>query len=407
MKFNTLLLHGKAVGSYPDHSLLPQIAQVTAFAFDSPEQQEKVFAHKAMGYAYSRIGNPTIAAFERRINELEGGNGCVACSSGMAALSSALLNLLCAGDEIITASNLYGGTVSLFHDLEKFGIKTHFVKHLIPEEIEPVINEHTKVIFGELISNPSLEVIDVEKVSSLAHQHGIPLMIDSTTATPYIAQPLKLGADIVVHSTSKYINGGGNSLGGVIIDGGKFPWDFSKHTALKEYSQYGKMAFLIRLRNDVWENIGSCAAPFNAYLNTIGIETLGLRMERICDNANKLAHALKENGVSVRYLGLEDHPCNALCKSELKGYGGGILTFRAGSKEKAYEVLNKLKCAIIASNIGDIRTLAIHPASTIYVHCTKEEQEKAGVYEDTIRVSVGIEDSEDLIEDFLQAINNE
>ena len=257
----------------------------------------------------------------------------------------------------------------------------------------------------EMISNPALQVLDVATVSKIAHDSQIPLFVDSTTATPFIIKPISYGADVVIHSTSKYLNGGGNSIGGVIVDGGKFAWDTTKHTALAEFKKYGKFAFLVRLRTDIWENLGGCMAPMNAFLSCIGLDTLGLRMERICNNADKLAKALSElEGIEVNYLTLGNHPYHDYVEKELKGYGGGILTFRAGSKERAFRIINSLQYALIASNIGDIRTLVIHPASTLYLRTDKEETEAAGVFEDTIRISVGIEDSEDLIRDFVSAV---
>ncbi|MBR4515021.1 MAG: O-acetylhomoserine aminocarboxypropyltransferase/cysteine synthase [Lachnospiraceae bacterium] len=405
MEFNTKLLHGKTASGYGQRELLPPISQVTAFQYESMEELEKVFAHKSMGYAYTRIGNPTIGAFEAKINELEGGAGAVCTSSGMSAISTALLAVCSSGDEIIAGNGLYGGTIDLFHDLEKLGIHTVFAGQLTGERVKELITDRTRVIFGELISNPSLTVIDIPELSSVAHEAGIPLFVDSTTATPYIARPLSLGADVVIHSTSKYINGGGNSIGGVIVDGGKFAWNFDKHTALSDFKKYGRMALLCRLRTDIWENLGGCMAPINAYLSYIGADTLGLRMERICENAYALANALdKEEDIEVNYLTLPSHPFHEYVEKELNGYGGGILTFRAGTKERAYKIINSLKYAFIASNIGDLRTLVIHPASTLYIHSGKEEAEAAGVYEDTIRVSIGIENKEDLIEDFLNAI---
>ena len=405
MKFNTRLLHGRAVKRYAEGATVPPIAQVTAFSFPSAEEQANVFQHKAAGFAYSRVGNPTVAAFETRLNELEGGNACIACSSGMSAITLALLNMLCAGDEIIAGSGLYGGSIDLFEDLTKFGIKTRFVRHMTVEEIEPLVNERTRVIFGELIGNPGLEIMDVPKVADYAHHIGVPLIVDSTTATPYIAKPLELGADIVVHSGSKYINGGGNSVSGAIIDGARFKWDFDKFKALSGYRKFGILAYTIRLRTDIWENMGSCLAPMNAYLNIIGLETLGLRMERICYNAEILARALDEiPGISVNYPTLPGNPYKELAERELKGLGGGILTFRAGSKERAYRVLDSLQYVTRATSIGDFRSLAIHPASTLYIRSTPEMREAAGVFDDTIRVSVGIEDVEDLIDDFRQAL---
>ena len=405
MEFNTGLLHGKGITNNPGREIVPPVSQVTAFQYESMEELEKVFQHKSMGYAYSRIGNPTIAAFEKRVNDLEGGSGAVCCSSGMSAITAALLAVCMNGDEIIAGSGLYGGTIDLLHDLNKLGITTHFVNEMEADEIRALINEKTRVIFGELISNPAQKVLDVPAVSQIAHEAGIPLFVDATTATPYIARPLSLGADVVIHSTSKYINGGGNSIGGIIVDGGKFPWDFNKHKALAGFEKYRKAAFTVRLRTDIWENFGGCLAPVNAFLNYIGLDTLGLRMEKICNNADSLAKAIDGLcGVSVSYLTLAHHPHHEKVDRLLNGYGGGILSFRAGSKEKAFRIINALKYALIASNIGDLRTLVIHPASTLYIHTSHEEMEAAGVYDDTIRISVGIEDAKDLIEDFTQAI---
>lgn len=407
MKFNTQLLHGKSISNNPGREILPPVSQVTAFRYENMEELERVFKHKSMGYAYSRIGNPTITAFEQRVRELEGGIDAVCCSSGMSAITAALLSVCKSGDEIIAGTGLYGGTIGLFHDLEKLGIHTVFADELTGESIKKLINEKTRVIFGELISNPAQKVLDIPDIAGVAHDAGIPVFIDSTTATPYIARPLALGADVVIHSTSKYLNGGGNSIGGIIVDGGKFEWKFDKHEALAEFKKYGKRAFSIRLRTDLWENFGGCMAPMNAFFNYIGLDTLGLRMAKICENADKLARALDEiEGIEVNYLTLNHHPYHEYVNKELNGKGGGILNFRAGSKEKAFRIINALNYAMIASNIGDLRTLVIHPASTLYIHTSPEEMEAAGVYEDTVRVSVGIEDSEDLISDFVQAVRN-
>lgn len=399
MKFNTQLVHG---GESVMKSTLPPIVQSSAFTFESAEDQEKVFAHKKMGYAYTRIGNPTITAFESRINAIEGGRGALACSSGMAALSLAFLNICQPGDEIIAGWNLYGGTIELFKDLAHYGITTHFISLNDAAVLESTINAHTKVIFGEMLSNPSLEILDVEKVSSIAHDHGLPLFVDNTAATPYLIQPLKHGADVVIHSSSKYINGTSNAISGVIIDGGRFPWDIAQYPSLQAYGKYKKMAYYMRLRDDLSQNIGACLSPQNAYLNVLGLETLGLRMQRICENALALAKHLESLGVKVNYPALHD-PLTAL----LNGHGGGLLTCDVGDKEKAFQVINRLKLAHIVSNIGDVKTLVVHPASTIAVHNTIKEQERAGVYPGTIRVSVGIEDIEDLKADFDQAIKGE
>ena len=288
MQFNTELLHSKTTEN-PGREILPPVSQVSAFSYDNMEELESVFAHKSMGYAYTRIGNPTLSSFEQRVKGLEGGSSAICCSSGMAAITAAILAVCCCGDEIIAASGLYGGSINLFNDLEKLGIHTVFVRDMSRDAVRPLINDKTRVIFGEVISNPSLRVMDIPELSELSHEYGIPLFVDATTVTPFLVRPLALGADVVIHSTSKYLNGGGNSIGGIIVDGGTFKWDTGKHTALSEFRKYGRMAFSVRLRTDIWENMGGCMAPFNSFLTYVGMDTLGLRMERICKNADALA----------------------------------------------------------------------------------------------------------------------
>lgn len=404
MNFNTSLLHSGAEKE-KSGATVPPIYQVSAFEQESAEQLEKVFDNKAAGFAYTRIANPTVSAFERRIAAIENAAGAIACSSGMAAVTMSLLNILKAGDEIIAGAGLFGGTLDLFGDMKAYGISTRFVKHVTVSEIEPLINEKTRVIFAELIGNPALDVVDIKSVSELAHRHGIPLIIDSTTATPYLIKPIEYGADIVVHSSSKYINGGGNSISGIIVDGGKFKWDFSKYDGLSEYKKFGKLAYTAKLRGGIWRNVGACLAPMNAFMNIVGLETLGLRMERCCENAKRLAEFLEtESRVQVNYPALKSSPYYDLCQSQFAGKGGGIVTIRAGSKESAFKLVNNLKYASIATNIGDVRTLVIHAASTIYLHSDENAKLNAGVFDDTIRISVGIEDIDDLIGDFKQAI---
>lgn len=405
MEFQTKLLHGTAVDSYANGSTVPPVSFANAFAYESSEQLEKVFQNRAPGFAYSRIANPTVDAFERRVNELEGGIGGVACSSGMSAVTLSLLNILQSGDGVIAGSALFGGTLNLLHDLEVFGIKVNFIPRVEKALIEPLITENTKVVFGELIGNPALNVMDVKETSEFLHEKGIPLIVDSTTATPYLIRPIEYGADVVVHSTSKYINGSGDAISGMIIDSGKFSWNPERYPGMKEYRKYGKFAYLVKLRNGIWRNMGGCLSPMNAYLNVVGMETLGLRMQRECDNAFQLAQALEKlEGVSVNYPLLESSPYRELANEQFGGKGGAILTIRTGSKERAYQLINHLKYVKIATNIGDVRTLVIHPASTIYIHSTEEAMAEAGVYEDTIRISVGIEDIRDLIEDFTEAV---
>lgn len=404
MEFGTKILHGKSVRRFENGATLPPISQVSAFSYDSAEELGKVFANKAPGFAYTRISNPTVDAFERRVCELEGGIAAIACSSGMAAISAALLNILQSGDEVIAGCGLFGGTLDLLNDLKSFGITTKFIPHVEVSEIEKVVTDRTKVIFGELIGNPALDVMDIESVAGFAHSKNIPLFVDSTTATPYLVNPLSLGADVVIHSSSKYINGSGNSISGIIVDGGKFSWNGERYPKLAKFSKFGNLAFSVSLRNDVWRNIGGCLAPMNAYLNVLGLETLELRMQRICDNALAVAETLENKpGLTVNYPALESSPYYELAKKQFGGKGAGIVTVRAGSEERALKLMDSLKYALKATNIGDTKTLVIHPASTIYLHSTDEQKEHAGVYDDTLRISIGIEDTADLVEDFTQA----
>lgn len=405
MKFNTALLHKNFSGDAATGSTLTPICQSSAFAHESAEKLEAVFNNKAHGYAYTRISNPTVDAFEQRMAALEKGIGAVACSSGMAAVTMSLLNILQAGDEVIASAGLFGGTIDLFGDLKAYGITTKFTDEVTAESVSELITDRTKVIFTELIGNPKLNVVDIKSVADTAHSRNIPLIIDSTTATPYLINPFDYGADIVVHSSSKYINGSGDAISGVIIDSGNFKWDTERYSGLREYKKYGKFAYLAKLRNGIWRNTGCCLAPMNAYLNSIGLETLGLRMERLCYNALKLAEYLKTvPDMEVNYPALEDNPYYPLVKEQFGGKGGAILTLRAGSKERAFKLINNLKYASIATNIGDVRTLVIHAASTIYTHSSEQQKLSAGVYDDTIRISIGIEDIDDIIADFKQAI---
>ena len=407
MNFNTTLLHKDFGSDRSTGSTLTPIYQVSAFSQESAEKLEAVFNNRAPGFAYTRIGNPTTDSFERRIASLEKGVGAVACSSGMAAVTISLLNILQAGDEVIASAGLFGGTIDLFHDLEAFGIKTRFVTEVTAETVRSQLNEKTKAVFTELIGNPKLNVVDLKSVADVAHQGGVPFIVDSTTATPYLVRPFDFGADIVVHSSSKYINGNGSAISGIIVDSGKFKWDFARYKGLEEYKRFGKFAYIAKLRNGIWRNVGCCVAPATSFLNSLGLETLGLRMDRLCSNALQLAEFLQGfEGITVNYPALKQSPYYDLVQSQFDGKGGAILTIDAGSKEKAFKLINNLKYATIATNIGDLRTLVIHPDSTIFTHGTKEQKENAGVFEGTIRVCVGIEDIEDLKEDFEQAIKN-
>lgn len=305
MRFNTSLLHA-GVTKETNGSTLPPVYQTSAFEQESAADLEKIFENKAPGYCYTRVANPTITAFENRITKLEGGIASVACASGMAALMNTFLNILSSGDELISSASLYGGTIDLFHDLEAFGITTRYVENNNWQQIEDSINEHTRLIFAETIGNPCLDVTDIEKLAEIAHAHDIPLVVDNTTSTAYLIQVLKHGADIVVNSSSKYINGSSNAISGILTDSGKFKWDKNRYPGFADYVKYGPMAFVAKLRNSLFRNMGACLAPVNAYLNIIGLETLGLRMERECSNALGLASWIENNypDIKVNYPGL-------------------------------------------------------------------------------------------------------
>lgn len=404
--FNTNLLHG-IDDENPFGTTMVPIYQSSAFRQPDAETLERIFNNKAMGFSYTRINNPTVEAFEKRVNLLEGGMSSVACASGMAALFNAMVNILQAGDEIVAAAGLYGGTVELFDDLEGLGIKTNYVVENTPSNYEALITEKTKLVFAETIGNPKLDVTDIKAVAEIAHAHKVPLIIDNTVATPYLVRPITLGADIVVNSSSKYMNGHSNSISGILTWSGKFDWDYDRYPGLLPYRRFGAMSYIVKLRNGLFRNTGGCLAPQNAFYNTLGLETLGLRMDRECSNALALAEFLEsEMGLCVNYPGLESSPYHEVAKRMLQNGYGAIVTVRVGSKEKAFKIINALKLPYILANIGDTKTLVIHPESTIATHLSDKEKTQSGVYDDLIRISVGIEDIEDLKQDFKQAIES-
>lgn len=405
MSFNTDLLHAGVVREV-NGATLPPIYQSSAFEQETASDLEKIFENKAPGYCYTRVGNPTVTAFENRITKLEGGMASIACASGMAAIMNAILNIVRSGDEIVSSASLYGGTIDLLRGIEEFGIRTRYVKNNDWEGIENSINAHTRLLFAETIGNPCLDVTDVERLAEIAHSHKIPLILDNTTATPYLFQGLEHGADIVVNSSSKYINGNSNAISGILTYSGKFTWDPKMYPQIAAYKKFGPMAYIARLRNSLFRDTGACLSPMNAYLNLLGMETLGLRMERHCYNAYELARWLQETypSVTVNYPGLKSSNWHEIAEKQFDNGYGGILTLRLGSKENAFALIDELKIPYSISNIGDTKTLVIHPGSTISLHSSEKEKEDAGVFEDLIRVSVGIEDIEDLKADFAQAM---
>lgn len=406
MRFCTKLLHGDCGPDGQTGATNTPIYQSVAFRRQTAAELEQIFAGSRPGFVYTRLNNPTVEAFERRLALLEGGAAAVACASGMAAVSLAVLNIAGSGDEIVAGSGTFGGTYSLFRNLEDFGIRTRYARDASVAAFAEGLSGRTKAIFAETIGNPKLDVPDIAALAELAHSRDIPLIVDSTTTTPYLVNPLSLGADIVVHSTSKYLNGSGNSIGGIVVDGGRFPWDETRFPKLRDYKKFGPFAYVAKLRAGLHKDLGPCLSPFNAFLTSTGLETLALRMERCCDSALRLAAFLAASGkvAAVNYPGLADNPYHAVAARQFGGRFGAVLTARLGSKERAFAVLDNLRYVLDLANIGDARTLAIHPASTIYLHSSEAEKEQAGVYPDLIRISVGLEDYEDLAEDFAAAL---
>lgn len=385
------------------------IYQTSSFAYDTAESMEDVFSNKSFGYIYSRISNPTVNALEERINALESGAGAVAAASGMAAISAVVFSLAESGDEIIASESLFGGTLLLFNSvLNRLGINTRYINPNTPDAIADKISKKTKLIFIETIGNPRLDVPDLKKIAGISTQYNIPLVIDGTLTTPYMLKAGDYGAAVVIHSATKFISGYGSGIGGLIVDTGKYDWAGSDSNVLREAAgKYGsKNAFLYILHKQIIQNTGSCLAPFNAFLQLQGLETLSLRMEKHCSNALKLAEFFKKQPevASVNYPGLKSSKYFTIAEKQFKDKFGSLLTIRLGSKERCYRFVNRLKLVKNLANLGDAKTLIIHPASTIYHDCTEEEMLNAGVYQDMLRISVGIENIQDIISDFILAL---
>lgn len=418
LKFDTLAVHG---GQEPDSatgSRAVPIYQTTAYNFRDADHAANLFGLKEAGNIYTRLTNPTTDVFEKRVAALENGVGALAFSSGHAAIFGSILNIAQAGDEIVSSSTLYGGTYNMFeHNLPRLGVKVHFVDASIPENFEKAINENTKALYAETIGNPKADVLDIEKVAAIAHKHGIPLIVDSTFASPYLCRPIDFGADIVIHSATKFIGGHGTSMGGVVVDGGKFDWNNGKFPILSEpdasyhglsYAKdVGAAAFITRLRTQVLRDFGACISPFNSFLLLIGLETLSLRMQRHAENALKVAKFLEQHALVswVSYPGLETSAEHEKAKKYLPKGAGSIFTFGIkGGVPAGKKFINSLKLFSLLANVGDAKSLVIHPASTTHSQLSPEQLESAGVQPDLIRISIGIEDAEDIIADLDQAL---
>ena len=417
-RLETLGVHG---GLSPDPvtgARAVPIYQNNAYQFKNTEHAANLFALKEPGYIYTRIHNPTVTVFEERISLLEGGVGALAVASGMSAITLAILNIAGAGDEIVAAGNLYGGTYNLFAvTLPKYGIHVKFVDATNPENFKQAITDKTKAIFAETIGNPSLRILDIEAVAKIAHDAGIPLIIDNTFATPYLCRPIDYGADIVVHSATKWLLGNGTTLGGVIVDGGKFDWNSPKFPGFTEpdasyhnivYSRdIGAAAYIIKARVQLLRDMGPAMSPYNAFQFILGLETLHVRMKEHVANAKKVVAYLKNHpAVSwVSYPGYEYHPEKELADKYLsKGAGSVIIFGRKGGREAGAKFINSLELWSHLANVGDAKSLVIHPASTTHQQLDEEGLKQAGVPEDLVRLSVGIENVEDLIEDLEQGL---
>ncbi|WP_027591658.1 bifunctional O-acetylhomoserine aminocarboxypropyltransferase/cysteine synthase [Pseudomonas sp. RL] len=420
MKAETLAIHA---GYSPDpttKAVAVPIYQTTSYAFDDTQHGADLFDLKVAGNIYTRIMNPTTDVLEKRVAALEGGVAALAVASGMAAITYAIQTIAGVGDNIVSVAKLYGGTYNLFaHTLPRQGIQVRFAPHDDIAALEALIDDNTKAVFCESIGNPAGNIIDLKALADAAHRHGVPLIVDNTVATPILCRPFEHGADIVVHSLTKYIGGHGTSIGGIVVDSGKFPWaenkarfpllntpDVSYH-GVTYTEAFGPAAFIGRCRVVPLRNMGAALSPFNAFLILQGLETLALRMERHCENAQKVAEFLKGHPqVSwVQFAGLAEHPEHALAQRYMGGQPASIMSFGIkGGEAAAAKFIDALKLVVRLVNIGDAKSLACHPASTTHRQLNDEELARAGVSRDLVRLSIGIEHIDDILEDLTQAL---
>ncbi|MEK5239803.1 homocysteine synthase [Paenibacillus sp. FSL L8-0470] len=419
LSFETLAVHaGQEIDPTTLSRAVP-LYQTTSYGFRDAEHAANLFALKEFGNIYTRLMNPTTDVFEQRIAALEGGAGALATASGAAAISFSILNIAGAGDEIVSSASLYGGTYNLFSTtLPKLGIKVHFVDSDNPENFRSAITDKTKALYAETIGNPQGNVLDIEAVAAIAHEHGIPLIVDNTFPSPYLLRPIEYGADIVVHSATKFIGGHGTSIGGIIVDGGKFDWKASgKFPGLTEpdpsyhgvvYTEaVGPIAYIIKARVQLLRDLGAAISPFNSWLLLQGLETLHLRLERHSQNALKVAQYLEahENVEWVSYAGLPSHPSYTLAQKYLPKGQGAILTFGIkGGAAAGVKLIENVKLFSHLANVGDSKSLIIHPASTTHQQLSAEEQTTAGVTPELLRLSIGTESIDDILYDLEQAI---
>lgn len=420
LKFETLQIHGGQTPDPTTGSRAVPIYQTSSYVFRDVEHAANLFALKEPGNIYTRIMNPTTDVLEQRIALLEGGVGALAVASGSAAVTYAIMNIAQAGDEIVSAQTLYGGTYNLFSvTLPKYGISTKFVDAGDLEAVKGAINEKTKAVYVETIGNPDINLVDVAALAEVAHEAGVPLIVDNTFATPYLFRPFDHGADIIVHSATKFIGGHGTSIGGLIVDSGKFDWirsgrfpgltepDASYH-GIRYAQDVGAAAFITKARVQLLRDTGACLSPFNAFLLLQGLETLSLRVERHVENTRKIIRFLSEHpAVSwIRYPELPDSPYKALADRDFPKGTGSIFTFGIkGGVEAGKTFIDSLKLFSLLANVADAKSLVIHPASTTHAQLDEEGLKRAGVSSDLIRISIGLEAVEDLIDDLSEALN--
>ena len=409
-----ICLYGKTGEFLPFGATSMPVVQSTAFEYGSAEEIEQVFRQRKFGYLYSRISNPTVSILEERLTSLENGLGTLVTSSGMSAITVALLTVLKQGDEFVSGNSLFGGTYSLFTDVfSRFGIRVVFVETTNLDDYKKAITEKTKLVFLETIGNPKMDVPDMQAISKIAHAFEVPVFLDNTVATPHLWKAKDFGVDVIIHSVSKWLNGNGNAIGGSVTDAGSFTFSENKYPDFALFNKkFGKLAFLAKMRKETFVNMGVCLGPHNAFLQLLGLETFPIRMEKHCSNALALAKLLAASPKvkQVRYPGLETSQHHAVAKKQFSNYKaaganfGGMLCFELISKEAAFRFINALKFCKKLANIGDVRTLVLHPSSTIYCEMSQEQKMLMGVSEGLVRISVGLENIETLQEDFLQAL---
>jgi O-acetylhomoserine (thiol)-lyase len=417
--FDTVALHGGHGGDPTTKSRAVPIYQTTSYTFDDTSHAARLFALEEFGNIYTRIMNPTTDVFEQRLAALEGGVGALALASGQAAVIYSILNLARAGDHIVSSASLYGGTYNAFvHTLPRFGLEVTLVDPADPQAFRNAIRPNTKAVFAETLGNPKLDVLDVAAVADVAHEAGVPLIVDNTLPTPYLLRPIEYGADVIVHSATKFIGGHGTTIGGAIVDSGKFDWkasgrfpDFTEpdpsYHGVRYVDAVGPLAYVIKARVQLLRDVGAALSPFNAFLLLQGLETLGLRIERHSANALRVAEFLRDHPkvLWVRYPGLPGDPAYAKAQRYLPKGAGAILTFGVkGGADTARALIDRLQLFSLLANVGDAKSLVIHPASTTHQQLTPADQIASGVSDDAVRLSVGIETVDDIIADLAQAL---